>query len=135
MKQIVSIVIFTTIFSCSSEADSTRILFKNYESELNEIVNLLKADKLRRVYGRGGYKIPDSFRLKATTGPVVFRETDFTYDSSYSILFRIGFDTNQLLRSYPTLVYTDNSKRLSEYDLKPEHAIKFEEKWYFLTRQ
>jgi hypothetical protein len=90
-------------------------------------------EKLPVIYGRGGYKIPDSFKLRSIVGPVVFRETDFTYDSTFSILFRIGFDTSNVVRSYPTIVYTNNGQRITEYSSAIHSPHKFDENWYFLT--
>jgi hypothetical protein len=123
------------LFISSCDGDNPIDIWKGHESEFVTIVNQLKAGKLQKVYGRAGFEIPDSFNLKAVNGPIVFRETDFTYDSSFSVLFRLGFDSNKLLRAYPTIVYTNNSKRLDEYNSKPNSVRKLKDNWYLLSKQ
>lgn len=135
MKALFAILLITLCISCSRDARSSKTIWKKHKDEFKDIVILLKSGKLRIVYGRAGYEIPDSFRIKAIAGSIVFRETDFTYDSSYSILFRMGFDSSHLLRKYPTFVYTDNRKRQLEYDSKPNHVEKLEYNWYFLSNE
>jgi hypothetical protein len=90
--------------SCGGDNSSISI-WKKHESEFEAIVNQLRSGKLQKVYGRGGYEIPDTFKLKDVTGPIVFRETDFTYDSSFSILFRLGFDSSKMLRASDYSLY------------------------------
>lgn len=133
MKPLFSILLLVLISSCATDTNSSKIIWEKNKNEFEDIVILLKSEKLRIVYGRAGYDIPDSFRLKAIAGSVVFRETDFTYDSSFSILFRVGFDSSHLLRKYPTFVYTDNLKRQREYDSNPKQVEKLEDNWYFLS--
>jgi len=133
MKPFLTLLLFF-ISSCGGDNSSINV-WEKHESEFVAIVNLLKSGKLQKVYGRAGYEIPDSFKLKAMNGPIVFRETDFTYDNSFSILFRLGFDSSKLLRAYPTIVYTDNSKRIYEYTQKSKSIKKLKDHWYLLSEQ
>jgi hypothetical protein len=134
MKLFLTTLLLLLIHSCGGDNTSMDI-WERHESEFVAIVNHLKSGKLQKVYGRAGYEIPDTFKLKAVNGPIVFRETDFTYDSSFSILFRLGFDSSKLLRAYPTIVYTDNSKRLDEYNSRPNSVRKLKNNWYLLSKQ
>ena len=122
------------LFSCRSHPEKWEKQWSKHQYKFKEIVGLLKAEKLKVVYGRAGFAIPDSFDLQTTCGQLVFRETDFTYDSSYSILFRLGLDTNAILRAHPMIVFTDNKKRISEYESTVRNAFKIEKNWYFITR-
>ena len=133
MKIFFAILFVLFCFSCTGDVTSAKSLWKKHEGEFEAVANLLRSGKLRKVYGRSGFEIPDSFRIKAILGSIVFRETDFTYDSSYSILFRVGFDSSHLLRAYPTIAYTNNQKRLSEYSSKQSQVEKLEDNWYFLS--
>ena len=134
MKPYLTLLLVLLISSCGGELDTSKNLWKNYEKNFEDIVVLVKVDKLKKIYGRMGYEIPDSFPMKATCGDIVFRETDFTYDSSFSILFRVGFDSSNLARTYPTIVYTDNAKRIKEYNSKQEQVTKLKNNWYLLSR-
>ena len=135
MKQFLVILMLLSICSCIGDVRHSKDIWMKHEVEFEAIVNLLKEERLHKVYGRAGYEIPDSFQLKKTNGSIVFRETDFSFDSSHSILFRIGFDSTKILRSYPTIVYTDNPKRLKEYNSKHKQVEKLKDHWYFLSRQ
>lgn len=118
--------------ACSNNRDYYEVMWKSNRHEFETIVSLVKNEKLPVIYGRSGYMLPDSFKLRSIVGSLVFQETDFTYDSTYSILFRIGFDTSKVLRYYPTIVYTNNSKRIAEYTNSANSVYKFDEYWYFL---
>lgn len=99
MKPLLTILLLLVMTSCGVDNSSIDI-WQKHENEFEAIVNQLKSGKLQKVYGRAGYEIPDIFKLRSVSGPVVFRETDFTYDSSFSVLFRLGFDPGKLLRAY-----------------------------------
>ena len=122
------------LFSCNPHQEEWKTKWNKHQHDFKEIVGLVKAEKLKVVYGRAGFAIPDSFDLQTTCGQIVFRETDFTYDNSYSILFRLDLDTNATVRADPMIVYTDNKKRIKEYDFKVGRVQKLEENWYFITR-
>jgi hypothetical protein len=126
------IVLFLQL-SCSIQ-ENWEQEWNNHHKDFKQIVDLVKADKLKVVYGRAGYAIPDSFDLHTTCGQIVFRETDFTYDNSHSILFRLHLDTNSLARIYHTIVYTDNKKRIKEYEADEVNVFTIEKNWYFLKR-
>lgn len=134
MVKVIVILIFIFILSCSRQQEKWVTPWSKHQDEFKEIVGLVKAGNLKVVYGRSGFAIPDSFDLQTTCGGLVFRETDFTYDSSYSILFRMDLDTNAVLRADPMIVYTDNKKRMSEYESDAGWVRKIEKHWYFLTR-
>jgi hypothetical protein len=121
------------IFSCVGGDKSSLRLWEKHETEYDKIVEHLRAGKLQKIYGRSGYEIPDTFSVKPFCGSIVFRETDFVYDSSFSILFRLGFDSSKQLRTYPTIVYTDNLQRINEYNSKPEVAKQLKHRWYLLS--
>ena len=122
------------LFGCSRHKEIWETRWSKHQDEFKEIVGLVKDGKLKVVYGRMGFAIPDSFDLQTTCGQIVFRETDFTYDSSYSILFRMNLDTNAILRADPIIVYTDNKNRINEYESNAGNAQKIETNWYFITR-
>ena len=134
MVKLLIILNFIFILGCSRQREKWEAPWNNHQDEFKEIVGLVKAGNLKVVYGRMGFAIPDSFDLQTTCGQLVFRETDFTYDSSYSILFRMDLDTNAVLRADPMIVYTDNKKRISEYESDAGRVRKIEKNWYFLTR-
>jgi len=100
-----------------------------HDKDLKQVVELLKSNKLKVTYGRGGYQIPDSIDLRVPFGQLAFRETDFTFDSTYSILFYL--DTNKTLRNKPVIVYTNNKKRIKEYENGSRKTTKIEDDWYF----
>lgn len=114
--------------------ENWKVEWDNHQNDFKQIVGQVKANKLQVVYGRMGYAIPDSFQLQSTCGQLVFRETDFTYDSSHSILFRLNLDTNALLRADQMIVYTDNGTRIKEYEAMGEDATRIEKNWYFVKR-
>jgi hypothetical protein len=134
MLKLLTILNFIFILGCSRQQEKWETPWNKHQDEFKEIVGLVKAGKLKVVYGRMGFAIPDSFDLQTTCGQLVFRETDFTYDSSYSILFRMDLDTIAVLRADPMIVYTDNKKRISEYESDAERVRKIEKNWYFITR-
>lgn len=121
------------LIACSLQ-ENWKSEWNSHHKDFKQIVDLVKADKLKVVYGRAGYAIPDSFDLHTTCGQLVFRETDFTYDDSYSILFRLKLDTNSFDRAYSTIVYTNNKKRLEEYEADSTKVFKIEQNWYSLKR-
>ena len=132
MKRLLNIVLFLTFFSCDNGTEKWKTVWDKHNVDFKKVVDLLKTDKLKVVYGRGGYAIPDSIDLKATCGQLAFRETDFTYDNTYSILFRL--DTNKQVRTKPMIVYTDNKKRINEYENNNTSVTKIENNWYYMYR-
>ncbi len=94
---------------------------------MKKVVDLIKADKLTVVVGRSGYQIPDSIDLREAFGQLAFRHSDFTYDSTYSILFHL--DIHKELVHNPVIVYTDNEKRIKEYESRG--VTKIINNWYF----
>ena len=130
--KILAVLHLTFILVSCSQQENWKTEWNNHHNDFKEIVDLIKADKLKVVYGRAGYAIPDSFDLHATCGQLVFWETDFTYDSSHSILFRLHFDTSSITRADSRIVYTDNKKRLNEYEADKGNVVKIEQNWYFL---
>ena len=131
MKILSAINLVFILISCSQQ-EKGKLEWRNHHNEFKQIVDLVKADKLKIVYGRAGYAIPDSFDLQRTCGQLVFTETDFTYDDSHSILFRLHLDTNSLTRIYHTIVYTDNKKRIKEYEADTVKVVRIEQNWYFV---
>jgi hypothetical protein len=92
-------------------------IWQKHNTDLKKVVELLKNNKLNKTFGRSGYQIPDSIDLKYPFGQVVVRETDFTEDTCYSIVFYL--DTIRTLGS-PIIVYTNNLKRINNYKDKPK---------------
>ena len=128
MRYLVFIVIYLTFFSCVKNQLNWESIWQKHNTDLKKVVELLKNNKLNKTFGRSGYQIPDSIDLKYPFGQVVVRETDFTEDTCYSIVFYL--DTIRTLGS-PIIVYTNNLKRINNYKDKPKKAIKIEHNWYF----
>lgn len=132
IMKILTVINLAFIFISCSTQENWKVEWSSHHKEFKQIVDLVKADKLKVVYGRAGYAIPDSFDLHTTCGQLVFGETDFTYDDSHSILFRLHLDTSSITRADPRIVYTDNQKRIKEYEVDTVNVIKIEQNWYFL---
>jgi hypothetical protein len=131
LKVLLIIVLFILI-SCSHQ-DNWKNTWQQHHVRFKQVVELVKNDQLQKVYGRVGYAIPDSMGLDKVCGGIVFHETDFTYDGTYSILFRINFDSNKVgRRLYPVFIYTNNTKRIKEYAL--DSVTKIEDNWYLQYR-
>lgn len=124
MKKLIILNFVFILSSCNTMMENQEKEWNKHQNDFKQIVGQLKANKLQVVYGRMGYAIPDSFDLQSTCGQLVFRETDFTYDNSHLILFRLNLDTNVLLRANPKIVYTDNTKRIKEYETLTGNAVK-----------
>jgi len=90
----------------------------------------LKEDRLKLINPRGTYQIPDSIGLKEPYAQLVYRQTDFAYDSSYSIVFYP--DDAHKRESTFVFVFTDNMKRLNEYENQRKSVVKIEDNWYCL---
>ena len=126
-----SIYVFAFLLvSCKPNTDEWRSQWTKDNQKLKEVVTLLKQGKLELVNPRGTYKIPDSIDLKDPYGQLVYRQTDFTYDSSYSIVFYP--DDSHKAECKFVFVFTDNSKRLHEYDNERKSVVKIENNWYCL---
>lgn len=132
MKKLIILNLVFILFSCNTMMNNWEKEWNKHQNDFKQIIFQLKANKFQMVYGRMGYAIPDSFDLQSTCGQLVFRETDFTYDNSHSILFHLNLDTNVVLRADPKIVYTDNKKRIKEYEAMIGNAIKIEKNWYFV---
>jgi hypothetical protein len=123
--------IFIFLFvSCKPNPDDWRGQWTKDNFKLKEVVSLLKHDRLKLINPRGTYQIPDSIDLKEPYGQLVFRQTDFTYDSTYSIVFYP--DDTYKDKSKFVFVFTDNTKRLNEYDNERKSVVKIEDNWYCL---
>jgi hypothetical protein len=134
MKLLVEFILILSLLSCSGQPVEWKQEWDQHEDDFREVAALLRAGKLKVVYGRMGYAIPDTFELQTTCGQIVFRETDFAYDSSYSILFRLNLDTNAISRTEHMIVYTDNLKRLTEYESESGNVHKIDTNWFFVNR-
>ncbi len=121
----ITIILF---FSCKQE--NWKSIWIRDKTALNKAVDLLKSNKLKIVYGRSGYSIPDSLNLQEPYGNLAFRQSDFTYDSTYSILFFLEHsDTRTAVR--PAFVYTNNQKRMDKYENGYSMVKKLENNWYY----
>jgi hypothetical protein len=118
------------ILSCKPNPDDWRDQWTKDNLKLKKVVSLLKHNRLKLINPRGTYQIPDSIDLKKLYGQLVYRQTDFTYDSTYSIVFYT--DSTNPNKSKFVFVFTDNSKRLFEYDNERKSVIKIESNWYCL---
>lgn len=132
MKIVLTISILVLI-SCSNHIRNWEDTWQEHQVSFKQVVEQVKNDQLLRVYGRGGYAIPDTMGLNNVCGGIVFHETDFTYDSTYSILFRINFDSTKVGRmTYSVFIYTNNTKRIKEYE--SDRVTKIQDNWYFQYR-
>jgi hypothetical protein len=118
------------VVSCKPNPDDWRGQWTKDNLKLKQVVSLLKHDRLKLINPRGTYKIPDSMDLKEPYGQLVYRQTDFTYDSTYSIVFYPDKTYND--KSKFVFVFTDNTKRSNEYDNKRKSVVKIEDNWYCL---
>lgn len=135
MKLLVEFILILVLLSCNGQRLEWKQEWDQHENDFREVAALLREGKLKVVYGRMGYAIPDSFELQTTCGQIVFRETDFVYDSSYSILFRLNLDTTGVIpRTERMIIYTDNLKRLSEYESGSGNVHKIDANWFFVNR-
>jgi hypothetical protein len=108
MRYLVFIVISLTFFSCVKNQVNWESIWQKYNSDLKNVVELLKNNKLNKTFGRSGYQIPDSIDLNYPFGQVVVRETDFTEDTSYSIVFYM--DTIRTLGMSNNCIYQQCQK-------------------------
>jgi len=124
--------LFLIVFaiSCQPNPDDWKSQWTKDHLKLKEVVSLVKQDRLKIINPRGTYQIPDSIDLKDPYGQLVYRQTDFTYDSSYSIVFYP--DDSHKDNSKFVFVFTDNTKRLNEYDNERKSVVKIEDNWYCL---
>lgn len=116
------------VTSCKPSPDDWRNQWAKDNMKLKEVVSLLKHDRLKLVNPRGTYQIPDSIDLREPYGQLVYRQTDFTYDSTFSIVFY----PDDKHKSKFVFVFTDNTKRLNEYETKRKSVVKIEDNWYCL---
>lgn len=116
------------IVSCKPDPESWRSRWVNENLKLKRVAALLKQNRLNLINPRGIYQIPDSIDLKEPYGQLVYRQTDFTYDSSYSIVFYPTETSKDKVKFM--FVYTDNVKRLSEYESRRKSVVKIEDNWY-----
>ncbi len=126
--------IATLVFiSCGQSKDRWEDTWQQHNVRFKQIVEQVKNDQLQKVYARVGYAIPDTMGLDDVCGGIVFQETDWTHDSTYSILFRINFDSTKVGRMmYPVFIYTNNNKRIKEYET--DRVKKIQDNWYFQYR-
>lgn len=130
--KVLSIIVLFILISCSHQ-DNWENTWQQHHVRYKQVVELVKNDQLQKVYGRVGYAIPDSMDLDKVCGGIVFHGTDFTYDGTYSILFRINFDSSKVGRMlYPVFIYTNNTKRIKSYEL--DRVTKIEDNWYWQYR-
>jgi hypothetical protein len=118
------------IVSCKPDTDKWKGQWAKDNLKLKQVVSLLKQDRLKLVNPRGTYQIPDSIDLREPYGQFVYRQTDFTYDRSYSIVFYP--DESHKDKSEFVFVFTDNVKRLNQYDKERNSVVKIEDNWYCL---
>lgn len=128
-----TVALLLTILLLSCKKEKWEKLWEKDNASLKEVVELLKHDKLKKIYGRSGYKIPDSFNLRSPYNGLAIRETDFTYDGTYSIVFYFE-DTSSTSRVKPAFVYTNSQKRIDEYQKGYSMAEKLEQYWYYSYR-
>lgn len=129
MRQIKYSLVFLVI-SCRPSPDDWKNQWTKDNLKLKEVVSLLKQDRLKLVNPRGTYQIPDSIELREPYGQLVYRQTDFTYDSTFSIVFYP--DDKHKDKSKFVFVFTDNTKRHNEYESKRKSVVKIEDNWYCL---
>jgi uncharacterized secreted protein with C-terminal beta-propeller domain len=129
MRQFKFFLIFLVV-SCKPNPDDWKSQWTRDNLKLKEVVSLLKQGRLKLVSPRGTYQIPDSIDLKEPYGQLVYRQTDFTYDSTFSIVFYPD-DTHKDESKF-VFVFTDNAKRINEYQNKRKSIFKIDDYWYCL---
>lgn len=128
MIRTLSVILILALLSCQKQKWKDQ--WDKDNTSLKKVAGLLKAGKLKKVYGRGGYEIPDSFNLKAPYSNLAFHQTDFTYDGTYSIVFYLEPAGDRSMAK-PAFVYTNNQKRIGEYENGYTIAKKLEDNWYY----